>query len=363
MAAPLEDDDEGEMIGEQPPRRAAESQEQAPEETYLNDDDLLGIPEVDGEPRQQEESLAERQETLLDQRRGEHEHKRDRRERQKAARDRSQQELKALRDTVAQLQEQYAKVHPRLDEVDIDRQRARIADVDRAIDYHAQRVKAAQQAMSAAVVSGDADALNNALSVRDEAFINRQQAMAQRQAMVQSLPQHPQDYHPPAPPPAPMPRAVQQKIEDFQRDFDWYNPRDPRDLDSKIVLQLDNAVAAEGYEPGTDDYWDELRDRMARYLPHRFEQERRAPQQQQARQQQSAAPQNRRGPMAAAPSERPAPTKQQNSVAPELARGRRDALVTAGVIDRDGRIYNRAKYDSYIKKFKEYDRDNSGAVR
>ena len=362
MAAPLEEDDEGEMKGEQPPRRAADHQEQAPEETYLNDDDLLGIPPVDGEPRQQDEdSLAERQETLLDQRR-DHEHKRDRRERQKAARDRSQQELKVLRDTVARLQEQVADVHPRLAEVDIDRQRARIADAERAIEYHAQRVKAAQQAMSSAVVSGDAEALNNALNVRDEAFISRQQAMAQKQAMLQSMPQQAQDQGPRQPAPAPIPRAIQQRIEAFQQDFDWYNPRDPRDLDSKIVLQLDNAIAAEGYEPGTDDYWDELRDRMARYLPHRFERERQSQQQQQQPRQQQAAPQNRRGPMAAAPSERPAP-KQQSAVAPELAKGRKDALVAAGVIDRDGRIYNQVKYDSYVKQFKKYDRENSGAVR
>ena len=363
MAAPIEDDDdEGEMIGEQPPRRTPESQSaQAPEETYLNDDDLLGVPEVDGEPRQQEESLAERQETLLDQRR-DHEHKRDRRERQKAARDRSQQELQMLRRKIEELSGQVADVHPRLSQVDADRHRAQVAEVERAIEYHAQRAHAARQAMSTAMVSGDPEGMTKALDARDEAIIKHQQLQAQRQMMMQNLP--PQQDHQARPPaPAPMPRAVQQRIEDFQRDFDWYNPRDPRDLDSKIVLQLDNAIAAEGFEPGTDDYWDELRDRMSRYLPHRFEQEHRPQQQQQARQQQPAAPQNRRGPMAAAPSERPAPTRQQNSVAPELARGRREALVAAGVIDRDGRIYNRAKYDSYVKKFKEYDRDNSGAVR
>ena len=361
MAASLDDDDEGEMIGEQPPRHAAESAAQAPEETYLNDEDLLGAPEADGEPRQ-EESLAERQETLLDQRR-DHEHRRDRRDRQKAARDRSQQELAQLRRTVDELRSQVDSVHPRLTQVDEDRRRSQIAEVDRAIEYHAQRAHAARQALSAAVVSGDPEGMTKALDLRDEAIIQHQRYQNTKQAMLQSMPPQAQDRQAP-PPPAPMPRAVQQRIEDFQRDFDWYNPRDPRDLDSKIVLQLDNAIAAEGFEPGTDDYWDELRDRMTRYLPHRFEQDRqaRASQQQQARQQQ-AAPQNRRGPMTAAPSERAAAPRQQNAVAPELARGRKEALVAAGVIDRDGRIYNRAKYDSYVKKFKEYDRDNSGAVR
>lgn len=48
----------------------------------------------------------------------------------------------------------------------------------------------------------------------------------------------------------------------------WYDPRS-KDLDTQIVKKIDDAVMQDGYDPGSQDYWDELSDRVARYLPHR----------------------------------------------------------------------------------------------
>lgn len=48
----------------------------------------------------------------------------------------------------------------------------------------------------------------------------------------------------------------------------WYDPKG-QDMDSRITREIDNAIMAEGFNPSSPDYWDELSDRIARYLPHR----------------------------------------------------------------------------------------------
>lgn len=48
----------------------------------------------------------------------------------------------------------------------------------------------------------------------------------------------------------------------------WYDPAG-KDTDSRVVLTLDNQLAAEGWNPTTKEYWDELDARVKKYLHHR----------------------------------------------------------------------------------------------
>jgi hypothetical protein len=50
---------------------------------------------------------------------------------------------------------------------------------------------------------------------------------------------------------------------------DWFD-FNGQDEDSVIVRALDEALSAEGFDPTTDDYWDELTARVKRRLPDRF---------------------------------------------------------------------------------------------
>ena len=50
---------------------------------------------------------------------------------------------------------------------------------------------------------------------------------------------------------------------------DWYDTT-LRDEDSKIAFSVDAQIKADGYDPRTPDYYDELSKRLARRLPHRF---------------------------------------------------------------------------------------------
>jgi len=49
----------------------------------------------------------------------------------------------------------------------------------------------------------------------------------------------------------------------------WYDPNG-KDMDSKVALKIDQAMAEEGWNPKTQEYWDELNNRLQRYIPHRY---------------------------------------------------------------------------------------------
>jgi hypothetical protein len=50
---------------------------------------------------------------------------------------------------------------------------------------------------------------------------------------------------------------------------DWYDPSG-RDTDSKIAKQIDETLVAEGWNPTSQDYWEELDNRLHKYLPHKY---------------------------------------------------------------------------------------------
>lgn len=279
------------------------------------------------------------------------------REARKRGRERTFAEVAALHQEVATLRTQLQAVEPRLTQFDLARVQSQISDIDRQIDTQAQRAAAAAHRLSQAMVSQDADAFSAAMSDRDQALVLGQRLEASKNllsANMQRVEQasQPQPQHQPQQPqrPAPLPSAVQSYVEDFAENHDWYNPQDPRNLDSRIVLQLDQAIAAEGFNPSDQDYWDELNDRMRQYLPHRFEQR-------QARQAPVQAAPQRRGPAVAAPSERSPAPRQANQL--YLTPGRKQALIEVGALDRDGRtVANREKFAKLAKQYQDYDRVN-----
>jgi len=49
----------------------------------------------------------------------------------------------------------------------------------------------------------------------------------------------------------------------------WYDPQG-KDPDSKVALAIDQAMGEEGWNPKTAEYWEELDNRLQKYLPHRY---------------------------------------------------------------------------------------------
>jgi hypothetical protein len=49
----------------------------------------------------------------------------------------------------------------------------------------------------------------------------------------------------------------------------WFDPRG-NDTDSRIVSDEDDRLSREGWNPNTEEYWNELTARIKKRLPHKF---------------------------------------------------------------------------------------------
>jgi hypothetical protein len=56
---------------------------------------------------------------------------------------------------------------------------------------------------------------------------------------------------------------------DWMARNDWFDP-EGKDTDSQIATKIDESLVNEGWDPKTPDYWDELDNRLTKYLPHRY---------------------------------------------------------------------------------------------
>ena len=293
-------------------------------------------------------------------------------------------ENKQLRDTLArqdrELQELRAKigvVEPRVIELGAQRLKDQEAQLDNQIAAAGREVKAAQQAMIDAWDSGDKAAQMDALELRDKALIkqtrleNTKSAAAFSNGKTSGGDQDDHDLdtrrtdnrrgngrdQTQQAQPSPI---VQRYIREFSDEFDWYDSSG-RDRDSGRVLMLDREVAAEGYNPESAEYWDELRNRMREILPKRFEDQSDGSNRRNGKgrgngEDESAnerVSSNRRGPMTSGPSDRP---QNGRTTQVRLSRERKNALIDANVIGNDGQILDTDKFKRVLKKYAEYDR-------
>lgn len=68
--------------------------------------------------------------------------------------------------------------------------------------------------------------------------------------------------------PAPLDPRLKQHADEWMQRNAWYDPSG-QDLDSDLVLKLDDRLVKEGWNPTTSEYWEELDARVKKYLPHR----------------------------------------------------------------------------------------------
>lgn len=69
-------------------------------------------------------------------------------------------------------------------------------------------------------------------------------------------------------PRAPDPRLKKHAGEWMSRNA-WYDPNGS-DTDSQIAVKIDEALVREGWDPTSPDYWEELDNRLTKYLPHHY---------------------------------------------------------------------------------------------
>lgn len=161
---------------------------------------------------------------------------------------------------LAMLERQNQELLERLSSVERKTHSADLARIDKAIEDTSVRLQYAKAKMAEATNAGDGEALAKAQELWYEA---RQQVDALNNLKKTAVqPQRQQNI--------PDPR-LQRNVAKWMERNSWFNP-DIRDLDSKVAKQVDEALTAEGWDPNRDDYWDELDNRLQRYLPHRYNQ-------------------------------------------------------------------------------------------
>lgn len=137
---------------------------------------------------------------------------------------------------------------------------SRVTELDNRITTAQQEAETYDQIFGKAITAKNGDDARAAAAIRDAAKQRAWEAHQEKQQLLHQAKQQP------AAPPAYQPLADQ-----FMADNPWYD-HTGRDKDSKIVNDIDAAVAKE-YIPTSEAYWNELRRRVQKNLPHRFSQD------------------------------------------------------------------------------------------
>ncbi len=217
--------------------------------------------------------------------------------------------------------------------VSVQEQRAHQVDLggyDHAIAKASEEVDLAERVIAKAVEAGNGSDVAQAMRYRDQAMQKAQQLQFAKQQAAQQRPQ-PQGQQ--------IDDMTMHYAKEFMTDNPWYDSQG-RDEDSAIVIAIDQALAKDGFNPQTEDYWNELRKRTARRLPEKFKNQR----------QPSREERTPRGGPAVGSGREHAPTSTRKEI--YLSPERKQALIDAGVWD------DPVLRMKYAKRYSEYDRNN-----
>lgn len=250
--------------------------------------------------------------------------KKERKERQQKAIGRDKVELNFLRQRNDELERRMANLESNSHKISI-------SDIDRQLQEAVNEAETAERIIAKAVEAGNGEDVAKALKFRDQAIAKANQLNYAKQQATQQGQQRP----------APsVDKAIEHYASEFMESNSWYDPQG-RDEDSAIVLAIDAKLAQEGYDPRSEEYWDELQTRIERRLPEKFAKQRQA---------EKPARKPTGGPAVGSGREHaPTSTRKEIYISPE----RKAAMIEAGVWD-DPILRQR-----YAKRYAEYDREHS----
>ena len=308
------------VITETPPEQDAQAEDEAPEqraeaEEADDDEDERLADSDDGDDEQPqgrraltpEEKRAQRQQRKF---------------RRKAAIEHKERELAYLRAENEEFKRRLASVEKQTTQFSL-------SAVDQRLNEAINEAQMAERIMAKAIEQGQGEDVTKALQMRDAALERARQLKAAKEQVEKAPVQKPQK----------DPRVAAYAKEWIDAN-NWYDPSG-KDEDSAIVKVIDQRLAAEGFKPASEDYWIELDNRVARRLPHRYGE---------SSVEKSKPAAKRGGPPVGGKREyAPPSTRKEVYISPE----RKQALVDAGVWD------NPELRQRYIKRYAEYDRNNS----
>ena len=249
----------------------------------------------------------------------------ERKDRRDQAIKRDKLELDFLRKRNDDLERRVTAQEQRAHQVDLGAYDSQIAGA-------AKEAEMAERVIAKAVEAGNGKDVAQAMRYRDQAMQKVQQLQFAKQQAAQQRPSGQQ-----------LDDMTMHYANEFIKANPWYDSQG-RDEDSAIVIAIDQSLAKDGYNPQSEEYWDELRKRAARRLPEKFKPERQA-NGRDTREERTP----RGGPAVGSGREyAPASTRKEIYLSPE----RKQALIDAGVWD------DPVLRMKYAKRYSEYDRNN-----
>ena len=284
-----------------PPEETAEAEDEEDDE-----DERLATSEDDSEDE------------IVDKNKKVRETRAKRRELQRRARDNAKRELEFLR-------QQNADLVNRVQAIEGNTYSQQAQTIEQRYQQAVYEAQQAELIMARAVEAGNGDDMAQALRIRDEAKERAQQLAYQHQQAQQYAQQ------------AAQPRTDPRVVDYAKQWLDanpWYNPQG-RDEDSAVTKAIDNSLAAEGWNPASEEYWHELTRRVATRIGDGGATER--------------TPRRKAPPTGNTREHTPTRTRNEVVVTPE----RKAAMIEAGIWD------DPVRRTSQLKAYQAYDRENS----
>lgn len=241
------------------------------------------------------------------------------RERRRAKRDLARKTSAEKDQRLQMLQRQNQELMERLSVVERKTHAGELAKIDKALEDQELRLEYAKRKIAEATRAQDGDALAQA----QEMWYESRQQLETLKNFKKANTAVPKQA------PAPDPR-VQKMAENWIRRTDWYDPQH-RDTDSKIIKQIDEELTATGWNPATQDYWDELDERAKKYLPHRYDSGYNAPNQR-------SRPRNMQTSTGRESSNSASPRRNELVLEPEQVRAMKDAGFWDDPVKRESMI-------------------------
>jgi hypothetical protein len=154
------------------------------------------------------------------------------------------------------IQRENEDLRNRLSRVEQRTQGADMARLDKTIEDQQVRLEYNRMKLAEATSAGDGEA---AVKAQDALYESRQQL--DQLARLKKQAEQPAQ--------ATIDPSIQRNASTWIERNSWYKP-DLSDTDSKIAKQVDEVLSKEGWSPSDPDYWDELDNRLQKYLPHRY---------------------------------------------------------------------------------------------
>lgn len=142
-----------------------------------------------------------------------------------------------------------------------------------SLDARAREVSAqyadTEAQLAAAVEQGNGALVTRLMARRDALRDEANRVVAAHARLTSAVQNEQTQRHVPQAAPPPVNRMADAHMSRFMDSVPFFDPASV-DPDSMVVKALDDSVAAEGFDPGTKEYWSELERRVRERLPEKF---------------------------------------------------------------------------------------------